>query len=150
MGGFFAISLVPAATGNDVHANELVHRLGLGAHTIVTVTNLPLAVIFWDLFKVVNRRAALMVVFFTLHATAVESAKLLEQFAALVPLDGGRHPSPSADLQTYSYNLSVVYFGFYRLAIGYLLPSPLGEASLTLWLLLGGLNIRRWEGVAAR
>ena len=32
------------------------------------MTNVPLAVIFYDLFKVVNRRLALLVVFFTLVA----------------------------------------------------------------------------------
>ncbi len=80
LGGFFAIALVPsiigvtgdaAATAHNIHANELLYRLGLLAHVLITVTNVGLAVIFFELFKVVNRRLAMLVVFFTLVGTAL-------------------------------------------------------------------------------
>src|SRR6266581_1012600 len=81
LGGFFAIGLVPgllfvagdaAATAHNIQANELLYRSGLLAHITIDVTAVFLAVIFYDLFRVVNRRLALLVVFFTLVATAVE------------------------------------------------------------------------------
>src|SRR6266581_7814321 len=102
VGGFFAIGYVPAAlvvpgdaaaTAHNILMHELLYRLGLVAHIIVLPCNIPLAVIFYDLFKVVNRRLSLLVVFFTLVATAVESANLVNQFVPLVLLDGGPYSS---------------------------------------------------------
>lgn len=141
IGGFFAIGYVAAAlvvpgdaaaTAHNIQANELLYRLGLVAHIIVDVTNIPLAVIFYDLFKVVNRRLALLVVFFTLVGTAVESANLLNQFTPLVLLAGGHYTSAFTaeqlqamaytpiDLLGIGYDVNSVFFGFYGLTIGYL------------------------------
>ena len=214
VGGAFAIGYVPAmlvvsgnagVTAHNIQANELLYRSGLVAHLIITVTNIPLAVIFYDLFKVVNRRVALMVVFFTLVGTAVESANLLNQFTPLVLLDSGSLSALTAEqlkalayvpigLQVISYTISGVFFGFYGLCIGYLvfrstflprvigvllalgascyliysfasflspefaghlvpyiqLPSLVGEGSFCLWLLIAGVNVRRWDDSAIR
>jgi uncharacterized protein DUF4386 len=49
-----------AATAYNIQTHELVCRFGLAAHIVVTVTNVPLAVLFYDIFKVVNRRLALL------------------------------------------------------------------------------------------
>ena|ERR1700687_1128828 len=141
LGGFFAIGLVPgllfvagdaSATAHNIHANELLYRLGILAHIAIDVTAVFMAVIFYDLFKVVNRRLALLVVFFTLVGTAVESANLLNQFVPLVVLGGGPYASaftaqqlqaqaymPMA-LQGNGYDINSVFFAFYGLAIGYL------------------------------
>src|SRR5437660_4332034 len=95
--GAFATAIVPAiivvtgdaaATAHNIQTHELLYRLGLVAHVIILCTNVPLAVIFYDLFKVVNRRLALFVAFFTLVGTAVEGADLSNQFAPLSLLDG--------------------------------------------------------------
>ena len=139
--GAFAIGFVPAmllvsgdaaATAHNIQANVLLYRSGLVAHMIVVATNIPMAVIFYDLFKVVNRRLALVVVFSSLVGTAIESANLLNQYAPLVFLNGGRDSSAltaeqlqalaytPAVLQTISYDFSSVFFGLYGLAIGYL------------------------------
>src|ERR1051325_3031984 len=91
--GAFAISIVPAivvvagdaaATAHNIQTHELLYRLGLVAHLVVTVTNVPLALIFYELFKVVNRRLALLDAFFILVATAIEAARILNQFTPLV------------------------------------------------------------------
>jgi hypothetical protein len=142
VGGAFAIGYVPAvvvvagdaaATAHNLQANEILYRFGLTVHVIVTLTNVPLAVIFYDLFKVVNRRFALMVVLFTLLGTAIESANLLIQFTPLLLLGGGQFASGfNADqvnallympfgLQVLSYDVSGVFFGFYGLCLGYLI-----------------------------
>src|SRR6478672_7291307 len=69
VGGAFAIGFVrsalvvtgdAAATAHNIQMHEVLYRLGLVAHVVVTVTNVPLAVIFYDVFKVVNRRLALL------------------------------------------------------------------------------------------
>jgi len=141
LGGFFAIGLVPGllvvsgdatATAHNIQANELLYRSGIVAHIVIDVTAVLMAVIFYDLFKVVNRRLALLVVFFTLVGTAVESANLLNQFVPLVLLDGGPYSSAftaqQLDAQAYmpmalaaiGYDVTSVFFACYGLTIGYL------------------------------
>src|SRR4030081_2711149 len=89
IGGAFAISIVPAllfgsdpaATAHNIQAHELLYRSGLVAHVVVTVTNIFLALIFYELFKVVNRRLALLDVFFILVATAIVATAIDNQCA---------------------------------------------------------------------
>src|ERR687885_1668688 len=142
LGGAFAIGFVPAtlvvsgdaaATAHNIQAHELLYRLGLAAHVLVTVTNVPLALIFYELFKVVNRRIALLDAFFILVATAIEAAGILNQFAALALLGGGPYSGalPAAQLQALAYlpgdlshvdySIHTVFFGFDILCSAYLL-----------------------------
>ena len=95
LAGAFAIGVVPAAlvvsgdaaaSLHNIQANELFYRVGLAAHLMPIVCNVALVVILYDLFKVVDRRIALMMVFYSLVGTAVESANLLNQFTPLVLL----------------------------------------------------------------
>ena len=109
VGGAFAIGFVhatlfasdPATTVANIQAHQLLYRSGLAAHVVVTVTNVPLALIFYELFKVVNRRVALLAAFFILVATAIEAAGLINEFAPLVLLGNGPDASalPAAQLQ---------------------------------------------------
>ena len=135
----------PAATAHHIAAHELLYRLGLAAHIVVTVTNIPLAVIFYDLFKVVNRRLALLDVFFTLVATAVEAAGILAQFTPLV-LPGSSYAqalTPAqrdalaylpGDLSAIGYSVYGIFYGFDALCVAYLvlkstfLPKAIGAA----------------------
>jgi hypothetical protein len=101
-----AILIVPdmAATAHNIQTHELLYRLGLVAHIVVTATNIPMAVIFYDLLKVVNRRLALLDVFFTLVATSMEAAGILGQFTPLVLLDGNyTHALPPAQQNALAY-----------------------------------------------
>src|SRR5262249_53614488 len=151
--GAFAVGYVPAAivvpgdaaaTAHNLLAHELLYRLGLVVHLITLLTNFPLAVIFYDLFKVVNRRFALLVVFFTLVGTAVEGANLSNQLAPLLLLGGGHYLSVFTpkqlqalaylpfESQALAYNIQQVIYAGYLLAAGYLvfkstfLPRALG------------------------
>ncbi len=130
--GAFAIGVVPAvlivpdvaATAHNVQTHELLYRLGLAAHVVVTLTNIPMALIFYELFKVVNRRLALLDVFFSLVATAIEAASILSQFTSVVLLGSSRYTSalPPAqlhalaylpgDLATTGYSVYTVFYGF--------------------------------------
>jgi hypothetical protein len=139
--GFIAIGLVPAilfvegdvaATLRNIQANELLYRLSLAAHMIPILCNVPLVVILYDLLKGVNKRLALMMVFYSIVGTAVESANLLHQFTPLVLLDGaqGLHALTAAQmqalayaplrLQTFGYDIQQVIYAGYLLAAGYL------------------------------
>jgi hypothetical protein len=140
VGGAFAIGIVqtmlltpdPAATAHNIQTHELLYRAGLAAHIVVTVTNVPLALIFYELFKVVNRRLALLDAFFVLVATAIEAASLVNQFAPLVLLDSDTYANavPAAQLQALaslpgalsdaSYDIYTVFFGLDILCLAYL------------------------------
>jgi hypothetical protein len=140
--GFFAIGYVPAAivvsgdpaaTARNILAHESLYRLGIVAHVIVLLTNIPLMVIFYELLKVVNRRASLLVVCFSLAGTTVEGAYLLNQFTPLILLNGGTSVSEltAAQLQAQvstplallaiGYSLAQVFYVGYLLLTGYLI-----------------------------
>jgi len=211
--GFFAVGLVPAilvasgdaaVTAHNIQANETLYRLSLAANVVVGLTNIPLAMIFWELFKVMHRRLSMLVVFFTLVATAIQISYVVNQFATLALLGGGAYATGlGADqvhalaylpvgLAALSYDISAVYFGFYAITIGYLvyrstflpraigvmlviagvsyltysfadmiapafaahlvpwiqLPALFGEGSFCLWMLVAGVNERRWKDLA--
>ena len=141
LAGAFAIGYVqnrlfasdPTTTAANIQAHEVLYRSGLAAHLVVTVTNVPLALIFYELFKGVDRRLALLDAFFILVATAVEAAGILDQFAPLVLLgDGARTGAlPPAQLQALAhltgssahvdYTIYTVFFGLDILLMSYLL-----------------------------
>lgn len=150
--GAFAIGVVPtilaghnvATTVHNIQAHELLYRAGLAAHVLVTLTNVPMAVIFYDLLKVVNRRIALLDVFFTLVATSVEVASLPGQFTPLLLLGSSHYTGaiPPAqlhalaylpgDLSNIDYSIYTVFYAFDILCGAYLvyrstfLPKTIG------------------------
>lgn len=179
LAGAFAIGYVTSAVGSNVRAHELLFRSGAAAHVVVTATNVGLAMIFYELFKVVSRRAAVLFVFFTLIATSIEASGIVNQLSTLS--FGGSS----------AYDVSTVFFAGDALATAFLIyksnfmprvigvlmaidgiaylinsfatilapdfashlvpyiqvPILLGEGSLTLWLLIFGVNSARWERV---
>ena len=158
--GFFAIGYVPgvievagnpSVTAHNIIIHEQLYRLGLVAHIIILLTNIPLAVIFYEVFKVVNRRTALLVVFFSIVGTAVEAVNLLLEFAPLLLLKGNNLTAFTPEqlellvyklnqLQGIGFNLALVFFGFYCISVGYLvfkstfLPKVVG-----VMMVIGGL-----------
>jgi hypothetical protein len=152
LAGAFAIGFVratlfvsdPATTAHNIQTHELLYRSSLVAHLVVTLTNIPLAMIFYELLKVVNRRLALLDVFFTLVATAIEGAGILDQFTPLTVLGTGSDPNalPPGQLQALvsvptslsaiDYDIYTLFFGFDIICLGYLLlrstflPSTIG------------------------
>ena len=111
--GVVVVSGDPAATTRNIASHETLFRLGLAAHVVVTLTNIGLAVLFYELFKIVNRRLAVLVVFFTLVATAIEASGIPGQLVAL--------SNTSFQLADASYDVSTIFFAGYALAIGYLI-----------------------------
>ncbi len=95
--------------------------------------NIPLTVIFYNLFKVVNRNVALMMVLLDVIVNAIESISLLGHFAPLLFLSGSHHLSafPPEQLQALSYlsiqlfehgfAICLVFFGFDCFAMAYLI-----------------------------
>jgi hypothetical protein len=207
--GAFALGVVPAllivpdvaTTAHNIQAHALLYRLGVAAHVVVTMTNIPMAVIFYELFKVVNRRLALLDLCAGLVATCAEISTLPSQFTPLLLLGSSRYTSaiPAAqlhalaylpgDLSTTDYSVYGVFYGLDFIVVAYLvykstfLPRALGillaidalnylatgfatmlapgftahlgawtglptiaaEGSLSLWLLVAGVDAGRWQ-----
>jgi hypothetical protein len=72
-GGLYLVNIVfgAFAIGNAPWVPDL-SRWSVAAHLVVGLTNPPLALIFYELCRVVGRRLALLNVFFTIVATAIE------------------------------------------------------------------------------
>ncbi len=150
--GAFAIGVVPAiliksdvaATAHDIATHEMLYRLGLLAHVVVTLTNIPMAVIFYELLKVVSRRLAMLDVFFSLVATSVEAAGILNDATSATLLGGSHYTSALApaqlhvlaylpgDLSRIDYGLYGMFYGFDFFVVAYLvykstfLPKAIG------------------------
>ena len=159
--GFFSIGYVSAviitsgniaATIQNIQAHELLYRFGLTGHILVVLTNIPLAVIFYYLFKIVDRKAALLVVSFTLVGSAVETANLLNQFGPLILLKSGPIQNvfdPAQlrsivyslfQLQETGFNVALVFFGCYGISIGYLIiRSTFLPRVIGIFMVIGGL-----------
>ena len=97
--GAFAVGYAPS--------HPEIYRLAIAAHVVVGLTNIPLALIFYDLFRVVSRRLAMLVVFFTLVATSIEMAFVAVQLAG--------HTTSAA-----GYDVSSIFFAFYGVTVGWL------------------------------
>ena len=97
--GAFAIGFAPS--------QPALYRLGVAAHVIVGLTNIPLALVFYELFKVVSRRLAMLVVFFTLVATSIEMAFVAAEL-------------PSRSASAAGYDVSSVFFALYGVTVGWL------------------------------
>ena len=138
------------------------------AISIATLCYLVVTLLFYDLFKPVNRNLSLIAALFSLAGCVIG---ILNAFHLV------------AD------QINLVFFGFYCLVIGYLIvrstflpkvlgvlmaiggvgwvsfvspplanqlspfnmfPGILGEAALTIWLLAVGVNVQRWNESAAK
>ena len=122
----------PAATAANILAHQLLFRLGFAAQIVAQVLNIFLAVIFFDLFRVVSRSFARLVVFLMLTGTAIETVALLNRFAPMIILHGGNYLSAfnaeqlqgaayaSLQLYEFGFTTALVFFGFYCLSLGYL------------------------------
>ena len=138
------------------------------ANLIATACYIAVTLLFYDLFKPVNRNLSLLAAFFSLVGLANGALSMFH--LAHLPIN------------------TLVFFGFYCLLIGYLIlrsaflprtlgalmafgglgwltfaspqlakylspynlaPGMIGEGLLTLWLLVMGVNVERWKEQAS-
>jgi hypothetical protein len=142
VGGIFAELLVrgrlvvqgdAAATAHNILTHQMLYRWGFAVELFYCVCNVPLTVIFYKLFKVVNRNVALMMVILDLVVNTIESVSLLGHFAPLLLLIGGHHLSAftaeqlqaaayvSIELFEHGFAIALFFFGFDCFAMAYLI-----------------------------
>jgi hypothetical protein len=122
-----------AATAHNIQAHELLYRLGFVVEVFYCVCNVPLILILYNLFKVVNKNVALMMVFFAFVVDAIESVSLLAHFAPLLLLGAGHYLTAftaeqlqaaaylSVQLFEHGFAICLVFFGFDCLTMAYLI-----------------------------
>jgi hypothetical protein len=121
-----------AATARNILAREQLFRWGFAAELAAGLCVVPLMLILYELLKVVDRRIALLAVFFSLVGGSIEGAALLGHFAPLILLKQGAglgvgpdllqaQTAMTLELQRIGYALGLAFFGGTMLARGYLI-----------------------------
>jgi hypothetical protein len=142
LGGTFAELFVRArlfvpgdagSTAHGIQTHQLLFRLGFAVELIYCVCNVPLILILYNLFKVVNKNVAAMMALFSLLADVIESVSLIAHLAPLELLGYGSALRAfsvvqmeaaayfSIQLFERGFAISLVFFGFSCLCLGYLI-----------------------------
>lgn len=121
-----------AATARNILASEQMYRFGFVADLFVLICGIFLTLIFYILFKPVNRNLSLLALIFGSIAGAVMAVNLLNQFAPLLLLHNTSYLKAFTieqlqtqslfflNLQSQGYNISLLLFAFYFPVIGWL------------------------------
>ncbi|MES2179686.1 MAG: DUF4386 domain-containing protein [Gemmatimonadota bacterium] len=139
VGGIFAqifvrdalvVSGNAAATASNITAHELRYRLGFAVEVFYLLCNVPLTLLIFDVFKVVNRKLMLLAALFSVVGTAVEGVSLLAHYAPLILL--GKSATLTAftaeQLQAaaylsirmfdYGFMIALAFFGWFCILLG--------------------------------
>lgn len=122
-----------AATATNVLAHEPLFRLWFAAALLAVACHIAYTVLFYDLFKPVNRTVALLAASVSLVACALQAFAALFQLVALLVLGGGSSLGALTqgqgqalallflNLHTQAFNIYLIFFGFWLLPTGYLI-----------------------------
>ena len=122
-----------AATANEVLASEGLFRASIAADLVMIMSDVALALAFYALFRPVNRALSLLAAFFRLAPAANLGLNVLNLFFGLQLLHGAGHATAFSadqlhDLALFFFNahgvgytISLVFFGFSLLTLGYLI-----------------------------
>jgi hypothetical protein len=150
LGGGLVVAGDPAATAAKILAHEASFRLAAIASDIVGgACYVVVTVLFYELFKPVNRSLSLLAAFFSLVGCALGAFSAVLHLAPLAVLESAQYLSVFTpqqlqaaalllfNLYVQAENIALVFFGFYCLLIGYLifrstfLPRILGVLMMT-------------------
>jgi len=121
-----------AATAQNILASEQMYRFGFVADLVVLIAGTILSLIFYILFKPINRNLSLLALIFSILASAVMALNLVNQLAPLVLLHSPSYLKAFSieqlqtlslfflKLQSQGYGISLLFFAFYFPIIGYL------------------------------
>ncbi len=189
-----------AQTAANLAAKEQLFRTGFTAAVITTICNLPLGFLFYELFKIVNSRLAMLALIFIIASATLEAVNSLNYLSPLFPFTLSEYADAFDDAQRqalargairifpYGFSVSLMFFGVFCALTGTLilkskfLPWFLGvlmllaglaywvdslrlflrwpdlptlritlvsELAMMLWLLILGVNEKKWREQAA-
>ncbi len=122
-----------AATLANIRSFEFLWRLGIAANLFHLACSVALALILYVLLRPVSRDLALLAVLFNLVAITLESASKLFLLPSLFVLGTASYLQAFTPEQlqvlaylsnrshTYGFNISLIFFGFECLVLGYLI-----------------------------
>ncbi len=120
------------ATAQNILASEQMYRYGFVADLACLICGTFLSLIFYILFKPVNRNLSLLALLFSITAGAVMAVNLLNQLAPLLLLHNSSYLQAFKidqlqtlslfflNLQSQGFNISLLLFAFYFPIIGWL------------------------------
>ncbi len=123
----------PAATATNILAHERLFRLSIAVGLIATALYIAVTVLFYGLFKPVNKTVSLLAAFFSIVGCAIQASGSLFRVAPLVVLEDSPYLSvfkvdqlQSVALMSIKLNVQaayiyLVFFGLFNLLIGYLI-----------------------------
>jgi hypothetical protein len=141
VGGIFAQIFVrdrlvvvgnPAATARAITSHELLYRLGFSVEVFYLLCGIPLKILLYDLFKVVDRKLAVLTICFAFVGAAIQAVMLLAHYAPLVLLGKTGHETTftaeqlqgaaylSIRIFDYGYMIALAFFGCFCVMMGYL------------------------------
>jgi hypothetical protein len=142
--------VVPGNAAASIIAPGALLRLGVAANLFATACYAAVTVLFYALFKAVNRNLARLVMFTSLTALAIWTSGSLSELAATLVPPGGDASRPRAGQQglvllawnARASDLGLVVFGAYCLLIGYLIvKSTFLPRVLGILMRLGGMGL---------
>lgn len=122
-----------AASATAILAHQHLFELGFSVMLVAVMCSVVLTVLFYDLFKPVNRNLSLAAALFHLVGLAILSVASLLQLAPLIVLGGSPYLSVFTpeqvqalaylllELNTQAANAFLAFFGLYCVLIGYLI-----------------------------
>ena len=121
-----------AATAGNILASPKLFRAGFAADALMLLSDVAIAVLFYQLLKPVSRTLAMTAAAFRLMQAAILGVNLLNYYAPMLLLgDGGRvsafEPAQLQalallflELHRHGYDLGLIFFGLSNLVLGYL------------------------------
>lgn len=134
----------PVATAHNIAASPFLWRMGIAGDIVMHICDLVLAIVYFLLFKRVNKNLAILSVLFGLIQTAVLVANKMNLVMPLLLLDNQDYLKSfdpqqlqvlsyiSMKAHEYGFGIGLIFFGFECLIDGYLifksgfLPKALG------------------------
>ena len=120
------------ATAANILASEGLFRVGFAADSIMLLADVAIAILFYVLLKPVSETLSMMAAAFRLIQAAVLGFNLLNQYTAMLVLDGNGYMDAlntnqlhslamlSLDVHSHGYDLGLLFFAFSTLVLGYL------------------------------
>jgi Domain of unknown function (DUF4386) len=126
-------ALLTPGTSSDILAHQALFRWGFAVSLISLAFYVALTVLFYNLFRPVNRALALLAAFFSLVGCVMQAVGCVFQLAPLVLLGSGQSSSAFnvqqlqalaqmfLNLNVQAGYVGIVFFGLFDIAIGYLI-----------------------------
>ena len=120
------------ATASNIIASQPLFRLGFAADSIMLLSDVAIAVLFYVLLKPVSKTLALTAAAFRLTQASILGLNLLNYYAALLLLSGAGYATALEtdqlntlamlfmDMHSHGYDLGLMFFGVSNIILGYL------------------------------